>query len=79
MEYKILTSRSASGLMEKVKESQMQGWNPIGSHQVVEKNHQLRYSGMQHKDTQIECEYSQTMTKNIEQNLADKLNQAANN
>ncbi len=63
MEFKILTSSSASGLTRKVIEEQANGWTPIGSHQVVEKRHQLRYSGMQHKDTQIESEYSQTITR----------------
>jgi len=39
------------------------GFEPVGGHHVVEIHHQLRFSGMQHKDTTIEREYSQTMIK----------------
>jgi len=63
MEYKVVTSSSASGLNESVQKHILEGYKPIGSHHVVEVHHQLRYSGMQHKDTQIEREYSQTMIK----------------
>lgn len=63
MEQKIITSNSAYELNEKMKEMIAEGWTPIGSHYVVEKNHQLRYAGMQHKDTTIQLEYSQTMRK----------------
>lgn len=70
----ILTAKSASSLIGKIEEKQKEGWNPIGSHKVVEVHHQLRYSGMQHKDTIIESEYSQTMVKIVGPTLADKLN-----
>ena len=63
MEQLILTSQSASGLNTSIKNMVAQGWTPIGPHQVVEVHHQLRYSGMQHKDTVIELEYSQTIKK----------------
>lgn len=63
MEQMILTSSSASGLNTAIKNMVAQGWIPIGSHKVVEIHHQLRYSGMQHKDTVIELEYSQTIKK----------------
>jgi len=63
MEHKILTSMSAYGLNAKVSEHIKLGWKPIGSHKVVSVNHQLQFSGMQHKRTLIENEYSQTMTK----------------
>lgn len=63
MEQKIITSRSASGLNEKIQQALNEGWELIGGHQVVQTHHQLRYSGMQHKDTQIENEYSQTIKK----------------
>ena len=72
--YIILTAKSASSLIGKIEEKQKEGWNTLGSHKVVEVHHQLRYSGMQHKDTIIESEYSQTMVKFIEPSLADKLN-----
>lgn len=63
MEQKILTARSASELNSKIKEHIEDGWTPIGSHHVVETHHQLRYAGMQHKDTTIDLEYSQTVRK----------------
>jgi hypothetical protein len=63
MEQIVLTAGSASDLNQKVKDMIEQGWTPVGSHKVVEKHHQLRYSGMQHKDTQIQSEYSQTVKK----------------
>jgi len=63
MEQIILTARSASELNAKIKEKIEQGWIPIGSHHVVETHHQLRYSGMQHKDTTVDLEYSQTVKK----------------
>lgn len=62
-QYKIVTSRDAGSLTTKINELIVEGWERIGSHQVVEKHHQLRYAGMQHKDTTIELEYSQTMIK----------------
>lgn len=64
MEYKVVTSSSGSGLNDLVKKYIDDGFKPVGGHHVVEVHHQLRYSGMQHRDTQIESEYSQTMIKN---------------
>ena len=63
MEQKILTASSASELNRKIAEAIQEGYTPIGSHHVVEKHHQMRYAGMQHKDTIIEVEYSQTVKK----------------
>ena len=63
MEQKILTSTSASGLNAKIAEAIEQGYTPVGSHHVVEVHHQMRFSGMQHKDTMVEREYSQTVKK----------------
>jgi hypothetical protein len=63
MEQKIITSHSASNLNAQLKDMIEQGWEPIGSHQVVETHHQLRFAGNQHKDTIIEREYSQTIKK----------------
>jgi len=61
MAQKIITARSAEELNEKMAKMIEEGWMPIGSHHVVEIHHQLRYAGMQHKDTMIQLEYSQTM------------------
>lgn len=63
MEQKIITSHTASGLNEKIKQMISEGWEPIGGHSVVQVTAQNRYSGMQHQDTIYEYEYSQTMRK----------------
>jgi hypothetical protein len=63
MEQKIIKSSSISDLNTKMADMIAEGWEPIGEHKAVEKHHQLRYSGMQHKDTMVESEYSQTMRK----------------
>jgi hypothetical protein len=58
MEQKIITSHSASDLNAKLADLIKEGWKPIGSHQVVVSHEQNRFSGMQHKDTIVEREYS---------------------
>ena len=58
MEQKIITSHSAENLNDKLKNLIKEGWRPIGQHQVVEVHHQMRFSGMQHRDTTINREYS---------------------
>lgn len=63
MEQKIITSHTTSGLNEKIKQMIAEGWEPVGGHSVVQVHAQNRYSGMQHKDTLYESEYSQTMKK----------------
>jgi hypothetical protein len=63
MEQKIINAHSASELNQKISEAIKEGFTCVGSHHVVEKHHQLRYAGMQHKDTTIELEYSQTVKK----------------
>ena len=63
MEQKIITNRHASGLNTKIKEMQAEGWECVGSHQVVTTHSQCRYRGNQLGDTVYENEYSQTMRK----------------
>lgn len=63
MKQKIITSRSAHGLNEKIEQMISEGWKPIGSHQVVAIHSQNRFAGTQHRDTLHEVEYSQTMLK----------------
>ena len=63
MEQKIIISTNASGLNSKIKELQEEGWEPIGSHQVVTTHQQPRYRGNQLGDVQYTQEYSQTMRK----------------
>lgn len=63
MEFKILRSHTASGLNQQINEHIFEGFKPVGGHQVVKVHEQLRFSGLQHKDTIIEVEYSQSMIK----------------
>jgi hypothetical protein len=63
MEQKIITSSSASGLNEKIEKMIVEGWKPLGSHQVVVIHSQNRFAGTQHRDTLHQVEYSQTMMK----------------
>jgi len=63
MEYKVITSGSPEGLTIAVSNAIKDGWEPIGSHQVVTEHSQNRFAGTQHKDTLHKLEYSQTMVK----------------
>jgi hypothetical protein len=63
MEYKVVVSHSGEDLTNKVKGYIQDGWEPMGSHSVVEVHRQNRYSGQQHMDTRIEVEYSISMIK----------------
>lgn len=63
MDFKVLDCGSVSELNREIREHIAEGWEPVGSHQVVVKHVQLRYAGMQHKDTIHSMEYSQSMIK----------------
>lgn len=63
MDYKILTSSNSHTLTENVRLLISEGWEPVGSHQVVVIHDQHRYRGTQHIDTTHETEYSQTLIK----------------
>ena len=63
MDYKILTSSNSHTLTENVRLLISEGWEPVGSHQVVTIHDQNRYRGTQHIDTTHETEYSQTLIK----------------
>lgn len=63
IEYLIVTSHSSEILNKKIKDYIEMGWKPVGSHQVVIINEQLRYAGSQHTGTIVDREYSQTMIK----------------
>ena len=63
MEYKIVTSNTSRDLTEKVNAHIEEGWEPVGSHQVVVQRKQNRYSGTQHMDSVYQAEYSQTIIK----------------
>lgn len=61
--YKIVSSSSPEGLTIVVNKHIAEGWEPIGSHQVVMHHSQNRYSGQQHMDTRHQADYSQTLIK----------------
>ena len=65
MEYKIVSSSSPQGLSNSINLLIGEGWEPVGSHQVIVVHSQNRFSGTTHKDTTHETEYSQTMIKKI--------------
>lgn len=58
---KVIYADSVGSINEQISKGMTEGWTPLGSHQVVVSHEQLRYSGMQHKDTIVSKEYSQTM------------------
>ena len=66
MDYKVIATGSHSELTRQVKEHISEGWKPVGSHQVVTRHAQNRFAGLQHRDTQFDLEYSQTMIKENE-------------
>ena len=61
MKYKTVSASSPQGLSSTINLLIIEGWEPMGPHQVVVIHSQNRYSGMQHMDTKHETEYSQTM------------------
>ena len=63
MDYKIVTSSNSHTLTENIRLLISEGWEPVGSHQVVTIHDQNRYRGNQHIDTTHETEYSQTMVR----------------
>ena len=68
MEYKIVKQKvliagTATILNQKISEHIEMGWSPLGSHHVVERYHQNKFSGTQLMETQIDLEYSQTIIK----------------
>ena len=63
MKYKLITSSSPQGLTNTINLLINEGWEPVGSHQVVITHSQNRFSGTTHKDTTHETEYSQTMVR----------------
>ena len=66
MQYKILTSHTASELNKLIELYIDNGWSVVGSHQIVVVHEQNRFAGTQHKDTVIEREYSISVKKEAE-------------
>jgi len=62
-DYKVISKRTTSQLTQEVKAMMVEGWTPVGGHGVVETHHQLQFAGNQHKRTEIQIEYSQTLVK----------------
>jgi hypothetical protein len=65
MQYKILTSHTASELNRMIETYIEDGWSVVGSHQIAVVHEQNRFAGTQHKDTIIEREYSISMKKGL--------------
>jgi hypothetical protein len=61
MKYVILRASDSSRLAEKVNQHIAEGFQPVGSHQVVTTRELNRFRGNQHADTINEVEYTQTM------------------
>lgn len=60
--YKVITAKSAEDLTMKVAQYLDEGWVTDGTHQVVVRIIQNRFSGSQHMSSESELEYSQTLT-----------------
>lgn len=63
MNYKIVYGDSPNEINTKVNEMLKEGWEVVGSHQVVVRREQNRFSGSQHMDTLNQLEYTQTMVR----------------
>jgi len=66
---KIITAGSPDGLNGKIQEMIDEGWEPIGSHSVVNTHSQNRYRGTQHMDTLHQTEYSITMQMEVPEDV----------
>jgi hypothetical protein len=64
MEYKVIYGGSPKELTDKVNDYLKDGWEIVGSHQVVVMYSQNQFRGDQHINTRNEIEYSQTLIKN---------------
>lgn len=63
MDTMIISSPTTHQLNEKIESYINEGYEVVGSHQVVERHHQNRFRGTQLVDTIIEVEYSITIKK----------------
>ncbi|MEI6586716.1 MAG: DUF1737 domain-containing protein [Sediminibacterium sp.] len=61
--YKIASAGSPQGLTEQIKLLIADGWEPMGSHQVIQHHAQNRYRGDQLMDTIYQSEYTITMVR----------------
>lgn len=72
VKYLVVTSPNSESLNKKVRKLIEEGWEPKGSHTVVEKHRQNRFSGKVIMDTVITSEYSQTMITTEEEELTSE-------
>jgi hypothetical protein len=63
MEYKVIHASSPNELSNKVNDALQNGYELIGSHQVVIRHTQNRFNGMVHTNTLNEIEYTQSVVK----------------
>ena len=63
MKYKIIVEDNAFDLMEKVNVLLEDKWMAVGSHIVVVRKTQNRYSGERHMDSYNQLEYTQTLIR----------------
>lgn len=71
MGYKIVSANSPNELTNIVNEHLQEGWEIVGSHQVMIIHSQNRFRGDQHIDTRNELEYTQTLSRKIEKNVIE--------
>lgn len=71
--YIIITAGSPEGLNNKIQEMIAEGWEPVGSHSVVNIHSQNRYAGSQHMDTIHKTEYSITMRMINKKKMAESV------
>jgi len=64
MEYKIVYGGSPMELTNVVTKYLQEGWEIVGSHQVVVIQSTNQFRGDQHTNTRNEIEYTQTLIKN---------------
>ena len=72
-QYRIVTAGNPSDLSHEVNKYIKEGWVILGSHQVVTRHAQNKFSGAQLMATQYSVEYSQTMVKTVENQDAASL------
>lgn len=72
-EKKVISAPSVTSLNRRIAELSAQGWEPIGTHQVVTTHAQNTYAGTQHRTTQFTTEYSMTLQKSVDTNKVGEI------
>jgi hypothetical protein len=63
IEYKLFVSKNPSIFTQGINEYIQDGWEPVGSHQVVVLKTTNRFAGSQLRDSFNDVEYSQTLIR----------------